>query len=218
MMSDSTERLREALSQLPLVAILRGVRPDEVETIGAALIVAGFRFIEVPLNSPDPFASIRKLAAMAPRDVLVGAGTVVDAEDVARVAEAGGELVIAPNFDAAVVGRAVSQGLIAMPGVMTPSEAFAALKAGAHALKLFPGEIVTPAATRAIRAVLPASAKLLVVGGVGESTMKAYAGAGADGFGLGSALYKPGVSAQEARARADALISAARAAGLGAAS
>ncbi|MBN9061046.1 MAG: 2-dehydro-3-deoxy-6-phosphogalactonate aldolase [Rhizobiales bacterium] len=203
-----------ALSHTPLVAILRGVRPGEVEAIGAALIVAGFRFIEVPLNSPDPFASIAKLAAMAPRDVLVGAGTVVEADDVARVAEAGGQLVIAPNFDAAVVGRAVSGGMIAMPGVMTPSEAFAALKAGAHALKLFPGEIVTPAATRAMRAVLPSATKLLIVGGVGVDTMQAYVDAGADGFGIGSALYKPGLSAQDVRARADAFIAAARGGGL----
>lgn len=213
-MSEHLERMQAGLAHLPLVAILRGVRPDEIEAVGAALIVAGFRFIEVPLNSPDPFASIAKLAAMAPRDVLVGAGTVVDETDVARVADAGGQLIIAPNFDAAVVGRAVADGLIAMPGVMTPSEAYAALKAGAQALKLFPGEIVTPAAVRAVRTILPSATKLLVVGGVSAETMKPYVDAGADGFGLGSALYKPGLTAQDVRARADALIAAARAAGL----
>lgn len=217
-MSDLIERMHAALAQLPLVAILRGVKSSEVEAIGAALIVAGFRFIEVPLNSPDPFASIAKLAAMAPRDVLVGAGTVVDADDVARVADANGQLIISPNFDASVVEAVVAQGMIAMPGVMTPSEAFAALKAGAHALKLFPGEIVTPAATRAMRAVLPTATKLLIVGGVSADTMKPYIDAGADGFGIGSSLYKPGVSAQDVRTRADALIAAARSAGLAAAS
>lgn len=217
-MSDLIERMHAALAQLPLVAILRGIKPNEIEAIGAALIVAGFRFIEVPLNSPDPFASIAKLAAMAPRDVLVGAGTVVDADDVARVADANGQLIISPNFNASVVEAAVAQGMIAMPGVMTPSEAFAALKGGAHALKLFPGEIVTPAATRAMRAVLPAATKLLIVGGVSADTMKPYIDAGADGFGIGSSLYKPGLSAQDVRARADALIAAARSAGLAAAS
>lgn len=214
-MSDLVERVNDGLAHLPLVAILRGVRPDEAEAVGAALIVAGFRFIEAPLNSPDPFGSIAKLAAMAPRDVLVGAGTVLRPDDVDRVADANGQLIISPNFNADVVRRAVARGLIAMPGVMTPSEAFAALDAGAHALKLFPGEALPPAAVRAMRAVLPKDVTLLVVGGVSTDTMKAYVDAGANGFGIGSSLYKPGLTAQEVRSRADALIAAARDAGLG---
>ncbi|WP_342359829.1 2-dehydro-3-deoxy-6-phosphogalactonate aldolase [Terrarubrum flagellatum] len=216
-MSALHETMAAAMAQMPLVAILRGVRPDEVEAIGAALVVAGFRFIEVPLNSPDPLASIAKLAALAPRDVLVGAGTVVDPDDVAKIADVGGQLIISPHFDARVVEAAVARELIAMPGVMTPSEAFGALRAGAHALKLFPGEIVTPPAVRAMRAVLPATTKLLIVGGVGPDTMANYVEAGANGFGIGSSLFKPGLSAAEVRTRADALIAAARAAKLGAA-
>jgi 2-dehydro-3-deoxyphosphogalactonate aldolase len=207
--------LAAALAAMPLVAILRGIAPDEIADVARALVDAGFRLIEVPLNSPEPLRSIEALARLAPAGVLIGAGTVTDAASVDRVIDAGGRLIVSPHVDPAVVTRAVERGGIALPGVMTPSEAFAALKAGAHALKLFPGEIVTPAALRALRAVLPPAARLLVVGGVSASTMPAYAEAGADGFGIGSALYKPGVPAGEIAGRAAAMIAVARAAGLG---
>ena len=216
-MSRMDEALRIALERMPLVAILRGVKPAEIEPIAGALIEAGFLFIEVPLNSPDPLTSIASLSRLAPAGVLIGAGTVIDPNDVARIADAGGRLIISPHFDPAVVAAALSRNLIAMPGVMTPSEAFAAIGAGAQVLKLFPGEVVTPAAVRAMRAVLPSATRLLMVGGVAPDTMQAYAEAGANGFGIGSALFKPGMSAADVRARATALIVAARAAGLGAA-
>ncbi len=214
-MSGVNERLRDALARLPLVAILRGVRPDEIEAVAAALIVEGFRFIEVPLNSPEPLKSIAALAKLAPKDVLVGAGTVTDPDDVARIADVGGELIISPHFDSDVVSSALRRDLVAMPGVMTPSEAFAALKLGAQALKLFPGEIVTAPAVRALRAVLPPQTTLLMVGGVSVDTMKPYVDAGANGFGVGSSLFKPGLTAADVRARAAGLVAAARAAGLG---
>lgn len=214
-MNSLHESFSAALARRPLIAILRGVRPVEIESIGAALIEAGFRLIEVPLNSPDPFDSIAKLKRMAPPGVLIGAGTVLDPAAVDRLAGIGGELVISPHFDAEVVAAALRRGLIAAPGVMTPSECFAALRAGAQALKLFPGEIVTPAAVKAMRAVLPPETKLIIVGGVSPETMKPYVEAGANGFGVGSSLYKTGMTAAEVKARAAPMVAAARAAGLG---
>jgi 2-dehydro-3-deoxyphosphogalactonate aldolase len=196
-----------AFATLPLVAILRGITPQEAEPVGDALWQAGFRLLEVPLNSPDPFDSISILAHRFP-EACVGAGTVRTADEVRQVQEAGGTLVVSPHFDARVVGAAVQRGLVALPGVMTPSEAFAALQAGAAALKLFPAEMIPPAAVKALRAVLPADVLLLPVGGIGPSTLASYRAAGASGFGLGSALYKPGMDAQAvascARAFADA--------------
>ncbi len=177
------------LEELPLVAILRGLRPDEAEPVGDALVEAGFRILEVPLNSPEPMASIERLAKRFPH-CLVGAGTVLHASDVARVAAAGGELVVAPNFDAGVVAAARRAGLLAIPGVATPTEAFAALAAGARCLKLFPAESIGPAVVRAWRAVLPADVPLLPVGGITPERMREYLEAGASGFGLGSALYR----------------------------
>lgn len=189
---NALEKWPHAFSQLPLVAILRGVQPDEALSIGAALVDAGFRIIEVPLNSPQPLRSIAALAARFPQ-ALVGAGTVLTPEDVGAVKEAGGELVVAPNFNSAVVQEAVRLGMVCLPGVLTASEAFAALQAGAHGLKLFPAEMVPPSAIKALRAVIPAAVALLPVGAIGTHNMQAYRVAGASGFGIGSALYKPGL-------------------------
>ncbi|WP_207100047.1 2-dehydro-3-deoxy-6-phosphogalactonate aldolase [Paracoccus shandongensis] len=191
-----------AFAANPLIAILRGLRPEEVADTAAALTGAGFTILEVPLNSPDPLDSIRRMVAAAP-DAIVGAGTVLTADQVGAVADAGGRIIIAPNFDPRVAAEARRLKLSYCPGVGTVSEAFAALEAGAAALKLFPAEMIPPAAVKAMRAVLPRAARLLPVGGIGPSTMAGYAGAGADGFGLGSALYKPGqeaaVTAERAR-------------------
>ena len=203
--------LRAALSYCPIVAILRGVKPDEIDGIGDALIEAGITVIEVPLNSPQPFESIRRLAERHAHHALVGAGTVLEANDVARVKEAGGQLVVAPNFDAAVVRAAKAAGLASLPGVMTPSEGFAALKAGADGLKLFPAEIIPPAVFKAWRAVFAPDTLLLAVGGVGVDNIRSYAEAGASGYGVGSALYKPGRPAAEIGKLACALVAAAKA-------
>ena len=203
--------LRGALSYCPIVAILRGVKPDEVEGIGDALIEAAVTVIEVPLNSPQPFESIRRLAARHAHHALVGAGTVLETADVVRVKAAGGQLIVAPNFDADVVRAAKAAGLTALPGVMTPSEGCAALKAGADGLKLFPAEIIPPAVFKAWRAVFPADCLLLAVGGVGVDNIRAYAEAGASGYGIGSALYKPGRPAAEIGKLARALVATAKA-------
>jgi 2-dehydro-3-deoxyphosphogalactonate aldolase len=203
--------LRSALKQCPVVAILRGVKPDEVDAVGDALVEAGIIVIEVPLNSPDPFESISRLAKRHGARALIGAGTVLEPADVTRVKDAGGELVVAPNFDADVVRAANAAGLVALPGVMTPSEGFAALKAGADGLKLFPAEIIPPAVFKAWRAVFPPDCLLLAVGGVGVANLKIYAEAGASGYGIGSALYKPGRAPAEIAPLARALVAAAKA-------
>ncbi|KPF64732.1 2-dehydro-3-deoxy-6-phosphogalactonate aldolase [alpha proteobacterium AAP81b] len=182
----------EALAECPLVAILRGLRPDDATSIGGALIDAGIRIIEVPLNSPEPFVTITRLAGLATGRAIVGAGTVLDTDAVARVAAAGGQLVVSPSTDAAVIAATVASGLVSLPGFFTPSEAFTALAAGAHALKLFPAEAGSPAVLKAIRAVLPRDIKVLPVGGMTPESLAAWTAAGADGFGLGSALYRPG--------------------------
>ena len=203
--------LRAALSYCPIAAILRGVKPDEIDAVGDALIEAGVTIIEVPLNSPQPFDSIARLAARHSHHALVGAGTVLEAADVARVKQAGGQLVVAPNFDADVVRAAKAAGLATLPGVMTPSEGFAALKAGADGLKLFPAEIIPPAVFKAWRAVLPADTLMLAVGGVGVDNIATYRDAGASGYGIGSALYKPGRPAAEIGKLAKALVLVAKA-------
>jgi 2-dehydro-3-deoxyphosphogalactonate aldolase len=185
------------LAPIPLVAILRGVTPDEADSIAAAIVEAGFGAIEVPLNSPDPLASIELIARLFGDKILVGAGTVLEPREVDEVAEAGAKFVVAPNFDPAVVERAVKLGLLAAPGVATPTEAFAALKAGASALKLFPGEALGPDIVKAWRAVLPKETQLYPVGGVTPERIAPYRRAGANGFGIGSALYKPGASVEE---------------------
>jgi 2-dehydro-3-deoxyphosphogalactonate aldolase len=203
--------LDTALKQCPVVAILRGVKPDEIEAIGDALVEAGIIVIEVPLNSPNPFESISRLARRHGSRALVGAGTVLETADVARVKDAGGELIVAPNFAADVVRAAKAADLVALPGVMTPSEGFAALKAGADGLKLFPAEIIPPAVFKAWRAVFPPDCLLLAVGGVGVDNLKTYAQAGASGYGIGSALYKPGRTPAEIAPLARALVAVAKA-------
>lgn len=184
--------LAAALDQCPLVAILRGVRPDEVADVAAVLIDAGFATIEVPLNSPDALNSISVLAERFGEATLIGAGTVIEAEDVARVAGAGGRMIISPNADAAVIGEAKRLDLLSLPGVCTPTEAFRALSAGADALKLFPAEALPPPVVKALMAVLPKDVLLLPVGGIGAANMADYLRAGSAGFGIGSSLYKPG--------------------------
>ncbi|MGV0958348.1 MAG: 2-dehydro-3-deoxy-6-phosphogalactonate aldolase [Limnohabitans sp.] len=195
------KQFARALQQLPLVAILRGLTPQEAPAIGQALVDSGFTLIEVPLNSPSPLDSIAALATQHPEH-LIGAGTVLSAAQVREVHAAGGRIVISPHFNAAVVHEAVRLGLACVPGVATPSEAFAALAAGAHALKLFPAELITPTVLKAMRAVLPADVPLLPVGGITPDNMGPYLSAGANGFGLGSALYKPGQAASQVRERA----------------
>jgi 2-dehydro-3-deoxyphosphogalactonate aldolase len=186
-------QFRTILSQAPLIAILRGLTPDEAPPVGRVLWDAGFRILEVPLNSPQPLESIALLREALP-DALIGAGTVLSSAQANEVKAAGGQLVISPNFDEAVVRAALDAGMLAIPGVATPSEAFAALAARAHAIKLFPAEMISPAAVKAMRAVLPKDALLIPVGGISAANMAAYAQAGANGFGIGSSLYSPGKS------------------------
>ncbi len=198
-----------AFSLCPLVAILRGVDPADVIAIGDALVDAGFRIIEVPLNSPQPYKSINNLAThFAGSDVVIGAGTVLDRASVALVEDAGGTLIIAPNFNSEVIAQAVVRGLVPVPGVATPTEAFAALDAGAAALKLFPAEAASPIVLKAMRAVLPAATRVLPVGGITPDTMLPWRAAGAAGFGLGSALYTPGMSPDAVRTNAVTFIDA----------
>lgn len=187
-----------AVQQLPLVAILRGLTPAEAPDVGDAIVEAGFRLLEVPLNSPQPFESIALLRKRFP-DALVGAGTVLDAQQVRDVHAAGGELIVAPNFNAEVIAEAARLGLVSLPGVMTPTEAFGALAAGATGLKLFPAELATPAVVKALLAVLPKGTPLMPVGGITPGNMDAWREAGSTGFGIGSALYKPGKSAAAVR-------------------
>jgi 2-dehydro-3-deoxyphosphogalactonate aldolase len=200
-----------AMAELPLVAILRGVRSDEAEAIGAALVEAGFRLIEVPLNSPEPLRSIEILAERFGEKALVGAGTVMSADDVRNVVAEGGKLIVTPHMDAEVIGTAKAAHAWCVPGIATPSEAFAALKAGADGLKLFPAEVMPPAFVKAIRAVLPPDVPLMPVGGIDTTSMAGYAAAGASGFGIGSALYAPGMDAGEVGRRAHAFVEAWRA-------
>jgi 2-dehydro-3-deoxyphosphogalactonate aldolase len=197
-----------AMSRLPLVAILRGVKPAEAVDILQALVGSGFCLIEVPLNSPEPFDSIRAMRAAAPSGALIGAGTVLTTDDVAKVAEAGGDLIVMPHSDRAIVAAAKARGLIALPGVATPTEAFAAIAAGADGLKAFPAEMISPAIVKAWRAVLPAGMPILPVGGVTPDNMAPYVAAGANGFGLGSALYRPGDSAAAVARNGEAFVAA----------
>ena len=188
------DELRRCMHDLPLVAILRGITPEEAPAALETLSTAGFRIVEVPLNSPRPFDSIAGMVKRAGTGMLIGAGTVLDVAQVKEVAAAGGRLIVAPNCDPAVIRAAKQLGLAALPGVATPSEAFAALAAGADGLKMFPGESLPPAAVKAWNAVLPAGTLLLPVGGITPDNMAEYLAAGAAGFGIGSALYKPGIA------------------------
>jgi 2-dehydro-3-deoxyphosphogalactonate aldolase len=203
---NALELFRRCFGECPLVAIIRGVTPDEAEAVGDVLYAAGIRIIEVPLNSPDPLVSIARLAARFEGRALIGAGTVLEPGQVDQVGEAGGRLIVSPNTYAPVIEAAVATGMVSSPGFFTPSEAFEALRAGAHALKLFPAEAASPAIAKAQRAVLPRDVPLIVVGGVTPAAMKPWLEAGADGFGLGSGLYAPGRSVEDVALRARAYV------------
>ena len=200
--------MREHLEPLPLIAILRGITPDEALPVGQALVDAGFRIIEVPLNSPQPLRSIEALARAFGDRCLVGAGTVLSASQVDAVAGASGRLIVMPHGDAQLIRAAKARGLHCAPGIATPTEGFAALAAGADALKLFPAELLTPTVLKALRAVFPPEVLFLPVGGITPQNLAAYRAAGASGFGLGSALYKPGMSAAQVQAVARDFIQA----------
>ena len=198
--------LSQYLARCPLIAILRGVQPHEVAAIAAAIETAGIAIVEVPLNSPDPLASIAMLARDFGARLLIGAGTVMTEQQVADVARAGGQLIVTPHADAAITRAAKAHGLIAVPGFFTPAEAFAMLAAGADALKLFPAEAASPAVLRALRAVLPAEAAVLPVGGIDAGSIPAWRAAGAAGFGVGSAIYRPGYTVTTVAAKARTLL------------
>jgi 2-dehydro-3-deoxyphosphogalactonate aldolase len=205
---NALEDFRRYFADCPLVAIIRGVTPTDAEAISGALYDGGIRIIEVPLNSPEPLESIRIIAGAFGQRALVGAGTVLDARDVARVAQAGGRLIVAPNTNSAVIEATVAAGMVSSPGYFTPSEAFTAIRAGAHSIKLFPAEGATPAVVKAQKAVLPNDVPLIVVGGVTPESIADWLAAGADGFGLGGGLYKPGQDAATTLEKARAYVAA----------
>ena len=197
-----------AFASCPLIAILRGVRPDEVVAIGEELVAAGFTLIEVPMNSPDPLDSVARLVAALGDRAMIGAGTVLTVDQVAAMRDAGGRMVISPNTNLDVIRASAAAGLVSLPGIATPSEALAALDAGATALKLFPAEAASPTILKAMRAILPSDLRVLPVGGIVPEGMSPWRQAGAAGFGLGSALYKPGMTAAEVGIRARAFVTA----------
>ncbi|MEM7288908.1 MAG: 2-dehydro-3-deoxy-6-phosphogalactonate aldolase [Pseudomonadota bacterium] len=196
------------MSKRNLIAILRGIKPDEAVDIGHELVDAGIDVIEVPLNSPDPFSSIAKLAAALGKKASVGAGTVLSVEQVHQVKEAGGTLIVSPDCKPDVIAATKAAGLNSWPGVMTPSECFTALDAGADGLKFFPAELIGPGGMKAIRAVLPNDTKAYAVGGANADNFAEWLAAGADGFGIGGALYKPGTIASDVRKNADEIVAA----------
>jgi 2-dehydro-3-deoxyphosphogalactonate aldolase len=206
-------RFDELFRTMPLIAILRGVTPAESEDIVGAIIESGIRIIEIPLNSPEPFASIKKAARRFSLEAMIGAGTVLNPEDVERAAEAGAKIIVSPNVDDAVVRKSKALDLVSVPGVMTPSEAFAALDAGADVLKFFPGELLVLSVIRAYAAVLPKHVPKVLVGGVTAESIKAFANSPVSGFGIGSSLYKAGMSASEVSERSRIFVEAMRLAG-----
>lgn len=197
-----------ALAANPLIAILRGLEPDRALDVAGVLVDAGFRIIEVPLNSPDPLRSIERIALKFGDNVIVGAGTVLTENDVSAVCNAGGQIIVAPNMNPKVGAQATSLDMKWCPGVLTPTEAFAALELGAAVLKIFPAELAPPKAISAMRAVLPKDALVAVVGGITPETMDEYRAAGADSFGLGSALFKPSYDMSELKVRSEAFVTA----------
>ena len=209
--NDCSERLTARLAEMPLVAILRGIEVHEVIATCTTLVEAGFRVIEIPLNSPRAFESIKIAAAAFGESTTIGAGTVLTPAAVSEVAAAGGELIVMPHGDCAVISAVVAAELAVAPGVATPTEAFAALAAGAHALKLFPAEVLGVKTLKAWGAVLPPATPLIPVGGVTPQTLAEFHAAGAAGYGIGSALYQPGMSVADVRTRANAFVSAVRA-------
>lgn len=204
------ELLHSYLDQCPLIAIVRGVTPDEAEAIGQAIYDGGIRIIEVPLNSPDPLTSIERLARKFGDSMLVGAGTVVEPQQVDAVRKAGGRLVVAPNTNPEVISACAATGIVSCPGYFTPSEAFSGRAAGATALKLFPAEAATPAFLKALLAVVPNDLPQIIVGGIGPDNMRPWLDAGATGFGLGSGLYKPGQSPADTLEKARAYVAGAK--------
>jgi 2-dehydro-3-deoxyphosphogalactonate aldolase len=200
----------KAFAQCPLIAILRGLHPDESVAIGEALVEAGITILEVPLNSPDPFKSIARLAKALQGRAVVGAGTVYRRTEVDQVMDAGGTLIVSPNANPDVIAHAVSEHLVSAPGVFTPTEAMSALDAGAHVLKFFPGELMSPQGVKALSAVLPKSTRMVLVGGVNDTSFASYAATPLAGFGLGSSLFSPGVDAVEIKKRATQFIAAYR--------
>lgn len=198
----------QAMRQNPLIAILRGLHPDRAPDVATVLVEAGFRIIEVPLNSPDPLVSIERIAHRFGDQIVIGAGTVLTPADVARVVDAGGQIIVAPNMNLDVGAQAIALGARWCPGVFTPTEAFAALDHGASVLKVFPAELAPPAAISALRAVLPRDAMVAAVGGITPETMGPYLDAGANSFGLGSALFKPDYDLAEVHRRARAFVQA----------
>ncbi|MET3373069.1 2-dehydro-3-deoxyphosphogalactonate aldolase [Variovorax boronicumulans] len=206
-MTTPLDKFNAAMQALPLVAILRGLSPAEAADVGDAIVEPGFRLLEVPLNSPQPLESIALMRQRFP-NALVGAGTVLDAKQVREVQAAGGELIVSPNFNAEVIREAARLGMACLPGVMTPTEAFGALAAGATGLKLFPAELASPAVVKALLAVLPAGTPVMPVGGIAPDNMGAWRAAGAAGFGIGSSLYKPGKTAAAVREDAQRFVAA----------
>jgi 2-dehydro-3-deoxyphosphogalactonate aldolase len=202
----ASELFRRYLDECPLVAIVRGVTPGEAEAIGDAIYEAGIRIVEVPLNSPDPLASIERLAKRFGERMLVGAGTVLEPTDVGRVWDAGGRLIVSPDTNVEVIAATATIDLVSSPGYFTPSEAFAAVRAGATALKLFPAEAATPTVLKAQLAVLPRNVPILAVGGIKPDNMRPWLDAGASGFGLGGGLYQPGQPVEETLSKARAYV------------
>lgn len=207
---NARELFQRYLGERPLIAIVRGVTPDEAEAIGDAIYEGGIRIVEVPLNSPDPLGSIGRLAKRFGDRMLVGAGTVLEADKVGEVHAAGGRLVVSPNTNTEVIAATAEAGMVSCPGYFTASEAFAALAAGATALKLFPAEGASPAALKAQLAVLPKGVPMMIVGGIKPDNMRPWLNAGATGFGLGGGLYQPGQSAAETLDKARAYVAGLR--------
>ncbi len=205
-MQNETTKNDSELRKLPIIAVLRGINPEQVVSVGEALTQSGIMIMEVTLNSPSPYTSIQRLSQRFATEILVGAGTVTRVEQVHKVKQAGGRLIVAPNMDTDVIQSAKSQGLLAIPGCFTPTEVFTAIKAGADAIKLFPAEMLSPAAVKAMRAALPADLMLFVVGGINAGNMLDYLRQGADGVGTGSSLYKPGKTLSDIAADATALV------------